>query len=121
MRNRKSYVTLAAATLAAAPLAGKAATITFSYEPTVTFGTNAGITTGVGTAPIVAGGVTIPTGDFFKFNVDVLVTGNANPEATGAYEATQAQPANLGLTGFGFDITDSAANVVHVQLRVTQL
>jgi len=113
MRNRKSYATLAAATLAAAPLAGKAATITFSYEPTVTYGTNAAITLGTGTATITGNGVTIPAGDFFKFNVDVLVTGNPNSEASGPYNAVVPQPANLGLTGFGFDITDSApTNVV---------
>jgi len=119
MLKRKQMI-VAAATLAAAPLATKAATIVFSYDPTVIYGTVSGVGGGgnvtgtTGTATIVNNKVTIPAGDFFQFNVNVLVTNNANTASGGAYDSAngKTQPANLGLTGFGYVVTDSVPAAV---------
>jgi hypothetical protein len=110
MLKRKQMI-VAAAALAAAPLASKAAvTLTFAYDSTVTYGTNAAVTGGTGTVSIVNNTVTIPSGDFFRFNVNVLVTGDTNAASGGAFDTSQGttQPPLLGLTGFGYNITTSA-------------
>jgi hypothetical protein len=118
MLKRKQMI-VAAAALAAAPLATKAAVVTFTYNPVVLYGTNPGVTAGTATASVTNNKVTIPSGDYFQIGVQVLVTGDTNAASGGAYDkgssgvAGSPQPANLGLTGFGFNIANSTpANVV---------
>ncbi len=106
MQKRK-YAILAAAALGAAPVLSQAApTVSFTYDPTtVAFATSAAaLATAVPTV-IVNNTVTVPTGDYFEFGVDVTVTGNANPALTTSY--TTPQPANLGIAGFGFAFNTS--------------
>ncbi len=59
---KRKHTIVAAAALAAAPLAAKAAiTVTFAYDPTVTYSTVAGFTAGTtSTATIAAGNVNDP-------------------------------------------------------------
>jgi hypothetical protein len=59
-------------------------------------------------------------GDIVEFGVDVTVTGNPNPAATGTtgsatYNfANQDQPANLGLASYGFGMNDTKPAVASV-------
>ena len=117
---KSKYAVLAAAAVAAAPLVGRAATITYSYDPN-DFGYYAASDTGFATLiPLTTGGsaaaptLTVPAGATVVFGVDGLVTGNANgaPQGGTSFSATKyAQPAQLGLGSFGFGFnTSSAAN-----------
>jgi hypothetical protein len=64
--------------------------------------------------------VTVPSGDIVEFGVDVTVTGDTNTAATGTTGAAtynnskHNQPANLGLAGYGFGLTDSSAAIANV-------
>jgi len=115
MLKRKQMI-VAAAALAAAPLAAKAAvTVTYGYDVTVSYATNTAFTTGTGTASISGGAVTIPAaGDYFRFNVNARVVGDTNPTSGGAYDQStgNTQPPNLGLQSFGFTIADSSVATV---------
>ncbi len=111
-RNRAIIV---AATLAALPLSANAAVnIAFNYDPTVTFAADSAFTVGVSTEPISGNSINIPFGDFFKFNVNTLVTGDTNAASGGAYDKANGttQPPLLGLTGFGFAFTNTNTSVV---------
>jgi hypothetical protein len=111
MLKRKHILLATAAVAAATPLVSKSATVTFAYDSTVTWASNAAFTTGVGSSPIVGNIVNVPVGDFFEISVNADVTNNpngSNPDpGTGA-----AQPSPLGLSGFGFAIADSNTSTV---------
>jgi hypothetical protein len=113
MLKRKQMILTAAVMAVASPLMSKAAplTVSFGYDPTVTYGTNNTLTAGVGTATISGGQVNIPSGDFFAININALVTNNPNTSNPDPGSG-DAQPANLGLSGFGFAIADNNPAVV---------
>jgi hypothetical protein len=116
MLKRKQMIIAAAAAVAAAPLAAQAAiNVAFGYDATVTIANNAAFT-GSTTVQIVAGAISVPAGDFFKFNVNTSVTGDSNAASGGAYDTANGtlQPANLGLAGFGFDFANTPSVIAPV-------
>lgn len=121
MLKRKSYLVLAAATFATLPVATRAATITFSYDAAdMQVSSDGGNTFGPAVFNPATNTVTVPAGDIVEFGVDVTVTGNANPAATGTTGAgtynnsKHSQPATLGLAAYGFGMTDSSATTANV-------
>jgi len=114
MQKRK-YAVLAGAALAALPIVSSAAiNVTYSYDSSTLFYATslAGLATGT-PVTISGGAVNIPANDFFEFGVDVTVTGNVNP-GNAAYDSNVGghQPANLGVSGFGFNFNDSTPSVL---------
>jgi len=122
MLKRKSYLVLAAAAFATLPVASRAATVTFSYDPSdMEISTDGGNTFLPAVFNAATNTVTVPTaGDIVEFGVQVTVTGNPNPAATGTtgaatYNAKKGnQPANLGLAAYGFGMSDSNVGVANV-------
>jgi hypothetical protein len=117
MLKRKNAI-IAGAAIAALPVMSNAAVVTFRYDPGATllqYSTTSNFAAGTTTSLTISGGaVNVPVNDWFRFAVDALVTSNSNPASGGAYDTStngpngqQNQPANLGLAGFGFQITDS--------------
>ncbi len=104
MRTRK-YGVLAAAAMASVPAISHASiAVTFSYDTsTLMYSTSSNFATFTA-VPIVGGAVSVPVNDYFRFGVDVSVTGDTNPSSGGTYDQTNGstQPANLGLAAFGF-------------------
>ena len=110
---------LAAAATAALPTLGHAAVITFSYDnfqysTTATFTAATTTTVALANGGATAQSVSVPSSaTFFRYTIDVLVTGNPNAASGGAFDTAngQTQPANLGLGAYGEVITDSAPAV----------
>jgi hypothetical protein len=113
----------AVAALVALLVAGwsQAAVITLSYvngAVSTTSNFAAGTTTAVSAAQMTNGSLAIPSGQFFRFGVAAVVTGNPNPEAGSAWDAaaqntygTPPMPANLGLSTLGIKVLSSSADV----------
>jgi hypothetical protein len=114
MFKRKQSIVVAVA-LAALPLSANAAVnIVFNYDPTVTIATDSAFTMGVSTQPITGNSITVPNGDYFKFSVNALVTGDTNAASGGAYDQANGttQAPLLGLSGFGIAFTNTNTSVI---------
>jgi hypothetical protein len=114
MRKQKRAIIISAA-LAAAPLwANAAVNIAFNYDPTVTIASNSAFTMNVSTVPIIGNTINVPSGDYFSFSVNALVTGDTNAASGGAYDQANhtTQPPLLGLAGFGFAFTNNNTSVI---------
>jgi hypothetical protein len=111
MLNRKNAI-LAGAVLAAIPMVGKAATITFQYSPNDI--TVNGVITALG-GTTSAPTLTVPLGAVIDIGAQVVVTSNSNPASGDAYDTTAGhsgfQPVNLGLSAFGFGFNTSNSTV----------
>jgi hypothetical protein len=85
-----------------------------TYDPTVTIAADSAFNVGVSTVPISGNSITVPEGDYFKFNVNTLVMGDTNSVSGGAYDQANGttQPPLLGLTNFGFAFTNTNTSVV---------
>lgn len=112
---KRKHIVLAGAVAAALPAFSRAATVTFSYDSTVSLFKNASQTITDGTTQISGNAVTIPAGDYFTFGVSVAVTGNTNPARTGGTAGTYSgtapssshiQPTALGLGLYSIAIAD---------------
>jgi hypothetical protein len=110
MLKRKNML-VAAAAVAAAPLAAQAAiNVTFGYDTTVTYSASSSFTAS-STVAISGNGFSVPASDYFKFNVNAAVTGDTNAASGGSFDTANGtlQPANLGLTSFGINFVNGTA------------
>jgi len=96
-----SKILAAAVAVLAIPAASQAATVVLTYDAVTVFsGPNlTGTSTNFGTVSAV----TVPAGGSIRYNVRATVTNNANT-ASPAY-TDLAQPAQLGIGGFGARVT----------------
>ena len=106
----RSFV-VAACVTTLVPAASKAAVVTFAYTGLQT-ATNSTFTTGLANVALVGTPATgysaiVGAGLFFRYTMNVTVTGSANPAAASGYNAVILQPVLLGLNSFGQTITSS--------------
>ena len=115
MLKRLSFIAAGAAAVLI-PVASEAATVTYTYFNVQTSATSASSNSSFTNATLGAGNtLTVAPGTFVRFSIVASVTGNANT-GIGDYSDT-AQPANLGLGAVGFNISDS--NAASVALNIS--